>query len=268
MKFTILGFNQKVALNLNLDITDLLILRWFIDFYHSEKMVKMNVDGEEYVWVSYSKIIQDMPILNMQKVALARRYKKLCDVGIMKHKTLKENGTFSLYKLTNKYEQLISDTEEYEGSTQKYEGYDLKVQRGSTQKYEQKINLLNDESIKNNNTPYNPPKGENKKINEELFNKFWNEYPKKKSKGNVEKWFEKNKPSEDLINLMIDKLKILKTTEQWTKKNGQYIPYPTTWLNAKGWEDEITTEEHTESDEEELARLQAQVDEMKARGEW
>ena len=93
-----------------------------------------------------------------------------------------------------------------------------------------------------NNTPYNPPKGENKKINEELFNKLWNEYPKKKSKGNVEKWFEKNKPSEDLINLMIDKLKILKTTEQWTKKNGQFIPYPTTWLNAKGWEDEVTTD--------------------------
>lgn len=93
-----------------------------------------------------------------------------------------------------------------------------------------------------NNTPLYPPKGENKKINEELFNKFWNEYPKKKSKGNVEKWFEKNKPSEDLINLMIDKLKILKTTEQWTKKNGQYIPYPTTWLNAKGWEDEVTTD--------------------------
>lgn len=101
---------------------------------------------------------------------------------------------------------------------------------------------INTNNKTNNNTPYNPPKGENKKINEELFNKFWNEYPKKKSKGNVEKWFEKNKPSEDLINLMIDKLKILKTTEQWTKKNGQYIPYPTTWLNAKGWEDEVTTD--------------------------
>ena len=99
---------------------------------------------------------------------------------------------------------------------------------------------INNTSI--NNTPYNPPKGENKKINEELFNKLWNEYPKKKSKGNVEKWFEKNKPSEDLINLMIDKLKLLKTTEQWTKKNGQFIPYPTTWLNAKGWEDEVTTD--------------------------
>ena len=119
-----------------------------------------------------------------------------------------------------------------------------------------------------NNPLYNPQKGENKKINEELFNKFWNEYPKKKSKGNVEKWFEKNKPTEELINLMIEKLRVLKTTSQWTKKNGQYIPYPTTWLNAKGWEDEITIEEHTESDEEELARLQAQVDEMKARGEW
>ena len=28
-------------------------------------------------------------------------------------------------------------------------------------------------------------------------------------------------------------------TEQWKKDNGKYIPYPSSWLNAKGWEDEI-----------------------------
>ena len=38
---------------------------------------------------------------------------------------------------------------------------------------------------------------------------------------------------------MIEKLKIYKETEQWKKDNGKYIPYPSSWLNAKGWEDEI-----------------------------
>lgn len=163
----------------------------------------------------------------------------------------------------------------YKDGTKEILNRSLKIINGG---YSKKFNNPIKENFKDNNTstnntsinnpPYNPQKGENKKINEELFNKFWNEYPKKKSKGNVEKWFEKNKPTEELINLMIEKLRVLKTTSQWTKKNGQYIPYPTTWLNAKGWEDEITIEEHIESDEEELARLQAQVDEMKARGEW
>lgn len=102
----------------------------------------------------------------------------------------------------------------------------------------------------------------------DLFNKFWETYPKKKSKGNVEKWFNKNKPSEELVNKMIDKINLLKETEQWKKNNGQFIPYPTTWLNAKGWEDEIIQENLIETDEEETARLMKEVERRKANGEW
>ena len=54
---------------------------------------------------------------------------------------------------------------------------------------------------------------------------------------------------------MITKINLLKETKQWKSDNGQYIPYPTTWLNAKGWEDEIqpTTkhEQHETRREEE-----------------
>lgn len=78
-----------------------------------------------------------------------------------------------------------------------------------------------------------------KKYDNKIFEKFWNEYPKKISKGNAEKWFKKNKPTNDLVDLMIEKLKIYKETEQWKKDNGKYIPYPSSWLNARGWEDEI-----------------------------
>jgi DnaD/phage-associated family protein len=153
MKYTILGFNQKLSIEYGLDMNDLLLLRWFIDFYHSGRMVKMNVKNKEYAWVNYKKIIEDVPILNMQKTAVARRLMKLCDVGIMEHETLKQGGTFSLYKLTSKYEKLISDTQNNEGSTQKYEGYDSKVAPPSTQKYDQNINLLNNKLLNiNNNT--------------------------------------------------------------------------------------------------------------------
>lgn len=94
---------------------------------------------------------------------------------------------------------------------------------------------------KDNNTSINNKK-ENIKENSQfgiLFNKFWNAYPKRKNKGDVEKWFLKHKPSEDLVNTMIEKIELLKKTDQWKKDNGQFIPYPSTWLNAKGWEDEI-----------------------------
>lgn len=77
----------------------------------------------------------------------------------------------------------------------------------------------------------------------ELFNKFWKEYPKKVSKEKAKKWFIKNKPSEELVNLMIKQLKRFKTLKQWKDKDGQYIPYPSSWLNAHSWEDEFETDE-------------------------
>lgn len=71
------------------------------------------------------------------------------------------------------------------------------------------------------------------------FDKFWVEYPKKKNKGDAEKAWKVIKPTEALLFAMLEKLKVLKISRQWTKEGGQYIPYPATWLRAKGWEDEV-----------------------------
>ena len=46
MKFTVMGFNQQAILDINessshkLDVTDLLLLRWLVDFSQTEKMTK------------------------------------------------------------------------------------------------------------------------------------------------------------------------------------------------------------------------------------
>jgi len=74
----------------------------------------------------------------------------------------------------------------------------------------------------------------------ECFQKFWKAYPKKKSKGDAEKAFKAIKPDEQLLATMIATIERAKTSEQWQKDNGQFIPYPATWLRAKGWEDECT----------------------------
>lgn len=70
------------------------------------------------------------------------------------------------------------------------------------------------------------------------FEKFWAEYPKKKSKGAAEKIFMRINPSEQLMEKIIFSLRQAKTSGDWTKNDGKFIPYPATWLNAKGWEDE------------------------------
>lgn len=76
------------------------------------------------------------------------------------------------------------------------------------------------------------------KTQEELFAMFWEAYPKKRSKGQAEKTWAKLNPDEQLVALMVAKIEQAKTSEEWTKQNGQFVPYPSTWLNAKGWEDE------------------------------
>ena len=70
------------------------------------------------------------------------------------------------------------------------------------------------------------------------FTRFWEVYPKKKSKGQAEKAWVKIKPDEQLLEKILSTIEQAKTSVEWMKDGGQFIPYPATWLNAKGWEDE------------------------------
>lgn len=79
------------------------------------------------------------------------------------------------------------------------------------------------------------------KRQEVMFDQFWAAYPKKRSKGQAEKTWVKINPDESLLVAMLSGLERAKKSYEWQREDGQYIPYPSTWLNAKGWEDEYTT---------------------------
>ena len=83
------------------------------------------------------------------------------------------------------------------------------------------------------------PAGE-RKVLTERFERFWKTYPKKLGKGNAEKAWFKIKPGEQLTVDILAAIERGKTSAQWTKDDGQFIPYPATWLNRKGWEDEYS----------------------------
>lgn len=78
-------------------------------------------------------------------------------------------------------------------------------------------------------------------IEDDLFMRFWSAYPRKKSKGEGLKAWKKLKPDDQLVTVMLAAIERAKASEQWIKDNGQFIPYPATWLNARGWEDEENT---------------------------
>lgn len=70
------------------------------------------------------------------------------------------------------------------------------------------------------------------------FSEFWDAYPKKKSKGDAEKAWNKISPDEALFRKIMCSIEQQKKTDQWSKNDGKYIPYPATWLRAQCWEDE------------------------------
>lgn len=74
---------------------------------------------------------------------------------------------------------------------------------------------------------------------EMLFNEFWKAYPRKVNKNGAKKSFMRISKLEQLFPTIMEKLEMFKKTKNWQDNNGQYIPYPQTWINQKRWEDEM-----------------------------
>ena len=107
MKYTMLGFSQRIAADYGLDLNDLAILRWFVDFKESGNMRSMKIDGDVYYWVFYEKISEELFIIKLQKSAIYKRLKKMCDCNILKKKTVSCGGNYSYFALGENYEELI-----------------------------------------------------------------------------------------------------------------------------------------------------------------
>ena len=77
------------------------------------------------------------------------------------------------------------------------------------------------------------------KENEELFLRFWEAYPRHVNKPSAKKAFDKLKPNEGLLAVMLNAIEKQKASAQWSEDDGKFIPHPATWLNGKRWEDEV-----------------------------
>lgn len=85
-------------------------------------------------------------------------------------------------------------------------------------------------------------KKEEKEEKDEAFGEFWSAYPRKKNKGQAEKAWKKIPL--DLVPAIISDVQ----TRDWPS-DPQYIPYPSTYLNAKGWEDEESSDPNKPGDD-------------------
>lgn len=162
MKYTIEGFSQQVLIELNLNHSDALILRWYVDFL--PKMTSIEYENMQYKWVKYQAIIDDLPCLGItNKQVIARHFNKFVECGIMKKYIDKKGGIFTCYCLTTEYLTLV------EGSTQKLIGIDSKVDTPINSKVETKDSSI---SINSSIKPIKEKTPKVKKVMEFNFEGF------------------------------------------------------------------------------------------------
>ena len=71
------------------------------------------------------------------------------------------------------------------------------------------------------------------------FDTFWKAYPKKVAKGDARKaWGQTERIRPDIATLL-DAIQAQMASDQWRKNEGQFIPYPATWLRQERWDDEL-----------------------------
>ena len=71
------------------------------------------------------------------------------------------------------------------------------------------------------------------------FETFWTAYPKKRKKADALKAWSKQNGNRPPIETLLAKLTELKSSFDWTKEGGQFIPLPASWLNSGGWDDQV-----------------------------
>ena len=123
MKYSILGFNQQKVLNLikevkdekngktitiSIDVDDLLILSVIADLSNRKSIRKVLLEDGQYAWISYNVILEDLPILRIDKKQLRRRLDKLVEFDLIDLKVERVNGsgTFVYIKIGQMYEEL------------------------------------------------------------------------------------------------------------------------------------------------------------------
>ena len=75
------GFNLENARKMELNAEDLMILRWFLDFY--PLMEKVCNDNKEYGWVHYGYLLHNLQIIYCKEESVAKRFNRYCELGLI-----------------------------------------------------------------------------------------------------------------------------------------------------------------------------------------
>ena len=112
MKEKILGIDQAYALRHGLDLVDVMLVAVIRDKMQNKNTRKQSHDGKVFVWVSYTDVLEHLPILNIKKRRLAAILDAMCDKGVLEKYVLKEEGCRTYFRLSEKEQGDVRKTTE------------------------------------------------------------------------------------------------------------------------------------------------------------
>jgi len=71
------------------------------------------------------------------------------------------------------------------------------------------------------------------------FETFWRAWPKRVAKGDARKAFKQTEHIRPPLAEILAAIEAQCRSDQWRKNDGQFIPYPATWLRQERWSDEL-----------------------------
>ena len=115
-------------------------------------------------------------------------------------------------------------------------------QTASTAQAEDKpitVTVTDTVTVNNKETNARARTREEAKVTLDRFERFWSAYPRHTDKKKALLAFQKVKPDENLLSVMLNAIEQQKQSDQWTRDGGAFIPHPSTWLNQERWNDEL-----------------------------
>lgn len=205
------------------------ILHKMEDYGVIELKAKDKENGGDTVHDFALKLVRQMPY---EVACIERSLRELIDEGVV---------TLEGDKLYQK--RMVKDGDisrkRAEAGARRGKAKETPEQANSEQTSQQKaIKTLTNEEVGQDEPKPEAPK---KDLIEERFADFWKAYPRKSGKGCARKAWNRISPTKELFEKIMTALEAAKSCEQWRKDNGQYIPYPATWLNQERWDDDYGT---------------------------
>ena len=109
MRYSILGFNQEQLVEYGLNMNETLLLDYIYNAVASPTLEHRLEENKIYVWLNHSKILEDLPILNISEDRIKRLLKHLKEselIDTIKESLGKGRGSKTFYTITEKCEQL------------------------------------------------------------------------------------------------------------------------------------------------------------------